>query len=181
VYVSDDGAGRVELHRKRGTTLKLRSISRGFFLVNSVKERKKKKKKEMRTDSRRNYLFGRTENSRWQNGAFSIRRICEVVSLSQHWVIPSKLRSTNSHDYGPASLYCCFEWPVRSGSRVRDEASRERSSRRYGGWMLLWIYYSRPHVPRFDRNLALLTENINFSPVSYIKFAFNWFISRFSF
>jgi len=103
-------------------------------------------------DLRRNYLFGRTGNSRWQNGAFSIRRIREVVSLSQHWVIPSKLRSTNSHDYGPASLYCCFEWPVRSGSHVRDEASRERSSRRYGGWMLLWIY---THDRTFPDSIAI--------------------------
>lgn len=38
----------------------------------------------MRTDRDEIIYSAETGNSRWQNGAFSIRRIREVVSLSQH-------------------------------------------------------------------------------------------------
>lgn len=155
-------------------TLKLRNISRGFFLVNSVKERRKRKerkRKEMRTDSRRNYLFGGTGSSHWQNGAFSIRRMREVVSLSQHcragYSLEASVDKLSRLRTGEPILLLQVAGP--SGSRVRDEASRERSNKGYGGRMLLWIHTHDRTFPRFDRNRGLLADSTNFSRVPYVK------------
>lgn len=139
---------RVELHRKRETTLKLRSIylsrifSSQFDERKEEKERKGGRKKTKRNENRfTTELFIRWDGETRAGGKMARSQLGEyarVVSLSQHRDIPSKLQSTNSHDYGPTSLYCCFEWPVRvalvSETKPREnDRARDMAAGCYSG------------------------------------------------
>lgn len=116
----------------------------------------------MRTDSRTELFIRRDGgNSRWQNGAFSIRRIREVVSLSQHrGLFEASVDKLSRLRTGEPILLLRVAGP--SGSRVRDGASRERSSKGYGGRTLLWIH---THDRTFSRDSIAIAASWRLVPI----------------